>query len=412
MTAATSTRCPPGATAIVLGLDTPIGLSIVRELGRAGVRVIGLARDREAIGLYSRFVARKLIRERDEDALIAQLAALGAAHPDACLFAIAESDLLMINRHRERLSALRLLIPEQAALDRVLDKRTTLDAAARIGIDVPRTVVIDDLARAEAALTGLRFPVVLKWLDQNRVIKALHAAGLPFHKAEYCLNADEALAALKRYARAGIYPAVQEYAQGVGLGQFILMREGEAVLTFQHRRVAEWPPEGGVSVVCEALPDTAHRELMQRSIDLLRALDWTGPAMVEYRYDPATGRAVLMEVNGRFWGSLALAMHCGARFAWGSFAALGHGLPIEPHARRTDLRARFAWPELKRLLRIAFAPHEIRDPFFRASRLRETWRFIARFVDPRTRYFVWSVSDPMPFFASLVLPLLRRLSRR
>jgi len=44
---------PPG---IVLGLETQIGLCIVRELGQAGVRVIGIAHDWGAIGLRSRYL--------------------------------------------------------------------------------------------------------------------------------------------------------------------------------------------------------------------------------------------------------------------------------------------------------------------------------------------------------------------
>ena len=71
-------------------------------------------------------------------------------------------------------------------------------------------------------------------------------------------------------------------------------------------------------------PD-AHAALMERSEALLRAIGWEGPAMVEYRYDEATGAAVLMEINGRLWGSLPLAGHAGAEFALGTYYALGLG---------------------------------------------------------------------------------------
>ena len=36
--------------------------------------------------------------------------------------------------------------------------------------------------------------------------------------------------------------------------------------------------------------------------------------MVEYRHDPSTGRCCLMEINGRFWGSLQLAIDAGVDF--------------------------------------------------------------------------------------------------
>ena len=37
----------------VLGIETQIGLSLIRELGEAGVPVVGIATDEHAIGLVS-----------------------------------------------------------------------------------------------------------------------------------------------------------------------------------------------------------------------------------------------------------------------------------------------------------------------------------------------------------------------
>lgn len=133
---------------------------------------------------------------------------------------------------------------------------------------------------------------------------------------------------------------------------------------FQHRRVAEWPPEGGVSSVCDGVALNKHVELQSQSIALLRAIGWEGVAMVEYRFDPARQEAKLMEINGRFWGSFPLAYHSGARFALLSYhRALG--LPLDDLATpRTDLRCRMVTTELKRLLRIVFKPQLIADRSF------------------------------------------------
>ncbi len=49
---------------------------------------------------------------------------------------------------------------------------------------------------------------------------------------------------------------------------------------------------------------------------LMAALRWTGVAMVEFKHDPATGRSWLMEINGRFWGSIQLAIAAGVDFPW------------------------------------------------------------------------------------------------
>src|SRR3546814_4665760 len=61
---------------------------------------------------------------------------------------------------------------------------------------------------------------------------------------------------------------------GVGLGQMLHMEGARATLRFQHRRLHEWPPEGGVSTLCRAEPMDRHATQMALSEKLLRALDW------------------------------------------------------------------------------------------------------------------------------------------
>jgi hypothetical protein len=48
-------------------------------------------------------------------------------------------------------------------------------------------------------------------------------------------------------------------------------------------------------------------------VRLLRALEWTGPARVEFKVGPDGPK--LMEINGRIWGSLPLAGRSGMDFA-------------------------------------------------------------------------------------------------
>lgn len=54
--------------------------------------------------------------------------------------------------------------------------------------------------------------------------------------------------------------------------------------------------------------------LYERTINLLDAFGWSGVAMVEYKVDERSGEPVLMEINGRFWGSLQLAVDAGVDF--------------------------------------------------------------------------------------------------
>jgi predicted ATP-grasp superfamily ATP-dependent carboligase len=391
----------PTLPAIVLGIDTPIGLTVVRDLGMHGVPVYGIGRTPTALGMHSRFLRRGLVRPASAEALIDQIVALGNELGEAYLFAISESDIVLLNRYRDRLGNFKCLFADAPRLASVLDKSQTYVAAEKVGIRAPRTAVITTMREAERLQTDLRFPVVLKWANPHEAWQLLAPFGVKPEKTYYCQTFEELMQCLRRFEPAGTYPLIQEYVAGNGLGQFVLMKDGQAHYTFQHYRVHEWPPEGGSSSLCESVPADLHRDLMDKSIALLRELGWEGVAMVEYRYDPATGEAALMEINGRFWGSLPLAYHAGAHFPYLYYRLFGLGLPVAGQAYRAGVRCRYMVPETKRLARVLFAAHKIPDRSLSFKRVPEVLSYLADFVRPRSHYFVFDRKDPQPFLQDL-----------
>lgn len=397
----------PGA--IVLGLDNAIALTVVRDLGEQGVPVHGVSRNADALAASSRHL-RSLTR-RPEGPPETWLPALIARTGAGAVLALSETDLLALSLLPARIGDCVLLAPSRERLLRVIDKMQTLEVAATLGLHVPETwqpLAGEDFGARAAALP---YPLVAKWANPPEVAPLLEQAGLAWIKTDYVHDAAQLLALLDRYAPIGRWPLIQRYCPGVGLGQMFHMEAGLATLRFQHRRLHEWPPEGGISTLCRAEPGMAHAAQMALSEALLRALDWEGPAMVEYRHDTASGRYWLMEVNGRYWGSLPLARHCGARFAWEAYrrAVLGDKTPAA--APRDDLRARYMVPETKRLGRILFQPGRIGDPFFRRRPIADLIGYVAGFLDPRARYYVFSGSDPRPFLNDMT-QIFRKVLRR
>lgn len=395
---------------IVLGLETQIGLSIVRELGRAKVKVIGIGLSQGSIGLSSRYLHEAVVVSTPRsDELLAAIRAIGARWGACPLIAVSESNLLWLAEHREELGSVTPVLPNLESLKIVLDKAATLRAAQAVGIDVPlswQPMSVDDIERQAPAFP---LPAVLKWSDPNAVVSKLEAMGLQLIKAEYVNTLAELNLALVRYKRLATWPLVQQYCRGHGIGQFFFIKDGKAVRHFQHMRIAEWPPEGGFSSVCDAVSETEHLELQSLSVQLLQVIGWSGVAMVEYRYDPATRKAYLMEVNGRFWGSFPLAYYCGAGFALYAYLdQLGEKLPHLP-TPRADLRCRMVATEVKRLVRIVFQRNKITDREFEVRPWSEVWRFFADFVRSNVRYYVWARDDPMPWVADM-RNLIRRKS--
>jgi predicted ATP-grasp superfamily ATP-dependent carboligase len=396
----------------VLGIETQIGLAVVRELGRAGILVIGIAFDKDAIGLSSRFLRRGYVLKHglDQNAL-KLIRDLGQKFGEAVLLPVSETSIAWLLENKTRLGNVRPVIPSAQAFSIVLDKERTLTIARTIGIRVPATLQLKGNESISPYLDSLTFPVALKWPDPFKVYPLLKKHNLAIVKCEYASSPENLTRILERYNCIGVYPLIQQYCPGTGLGQFFFMHNGEAARRFQHIRIAEWPLDGGSSTVCDSVSLSEHRDLQEKSIALLKAIGWDGVAMVEYRYDPSTGKAFLMEINGRFWGSFPLAVQCRAGFALLSYSLGGCGRLPRLDSLRERQRCRMLTTELKRLYRILLRPQFLGANPRNFSAFSEIARFLADFFRANVGYYVWSLDDPRPFFSD-VATVIKRTVRK
>jgi predicted ATP-grasp superfamily ATP-dependent carboligase len=248
------------------------------------------------------------------------------------------------------------------------------------------------LAGIERQLT---FPVVVK---PTRSVVATRDGAI---KAGVTYSADvfqlrRCLGALP----ADVYPVLlQERIVGPGSGIFVLVWGGELIAAFAHRRLREKPPSGGVSVYSESTP--ADPQLVERGLSLLKDFGWQGVAMLEFKTDDRTGRPYLMEVNGRLWGSLQLAIDAGVDFpALLVACALGER-PARPDYR-VGVRNRWWWGDVDHVLaRLRNDPVTLGLPPGAPSR----WQVVRDFLRMRRRgdrNEVLRLSDPWPFVRETV----------
>ena len=384
---------------LLLGIDNPIGLSIIRELYANKVDVYGLAHQKQSIGFYSRGLKEGFVRKKSESEFLEQMLGIINAHAIPFIMAISENDIVFLNCHRQLFLDCKILIPSKNQMDIVLNKTKTYAAAKQVGINVPRNWGI---LKIEDIFKDILFPVVLKWQNPQAIITKLNEFGIEFIKSEYAYSLIELKKILERYERVGEFPEVQEYCPGYGIGHFIFMYDGKPMLIFQHKRIHEWPPEGGISSCCQSISLNEHEKLIQKSIRLLRKINWVGVAMVEYRYDPKTDTEYLMEINGRFWGSLPLAHQCKAEFAWLTYLVLGKNTIPKIKRPLTEIQCRFMVPEIKRLFRILFQQDRIQNKAIKFALFPEVISFFLGFFNMKTRYYVFTLSDPLPFFFDLL----------
>jgi len=128
------------ADVALLGIDTPIGLSIIRELGQAGVRVHGIGHNRRALGRFSRYLTSAHARPASDEALVSLIHRLQTTKP-LYLITISEGDIQRINRLREALAPVKCLVPTAQAMASVSDKTRTAGRRSSSGYHYPGHLV-------------------------------------------------------------------------------------------------------------------------------------------------------------------------------------------------------------------------------------------------------------------------------
>lgn len=311
--------------AVVLVTDAALGsaVSIIRSLGRHGHRVIAAASDVLAPGHFSRYTAVRHrypnAREDPDGAVEDLLDAVDRHHVDVLIPVSDEILLPLAHARGQRHGACRIMIPDLRTLTATVDKAQTINLARSVDVATPRTAVCETAEQALDAAGDFGWPVVVKPRSSY-----LYSPGSPPRRrhVRYAFDEHELRAGLRDDPGEVL---IQEHVSGEGGAVCLLMHDGRPLAAFQYRRLREVPLSGGASSFRESMP--LECEPYQAALRLLGAIGWTGLAMVEFRMT-ANG-AVLMEINGRVWGSLPLAVASGMNFPVRAVDLVLHGPPPE-----------------------------------------------------------------------------------
>jgi len=120
--------------------------------------------------------------------------------------------------------------------------------------------------------------------------------------------------------------------------------------------------------------------------------------MVEFKVAD-NGVPYLMEVNGRFWGSLQLAIDAGVDFPWLLYQ-LATGRDVESvNGYALGIKSRWLWGDFKRLCKV-IAGSELPPGLRFPKRMRSIFQFF-NFFDSHTHCEESRWHDLKPFFLEL-----------
>ncbi|GAA1717757.1 ATP-grasp domain-containing protein [Nonomuraea bangladeshensis] len=236
--------------------------------------------------------------------------------------------------------------PDPSAPDPSAPDPSTLDPStpdpSAPGPSAPDPSTLGPSAPDPSALAGERPPLVVK----SRLHAHPERPGAPPRIDTLVVPGPEAARRrVDEVRRLGGEPRVEEFHEGRLMAYAAVTAVGGRVVC-DCMQVASriWPPGAGAS--CRAETVRVDPAISGRAARLLAALGWFGLAQLQFVV-PEDGRPRLIDLNGRFYGSMALATAAGANLpaAWAALA-VGHDVP--PTRARPGVRYQWLEGDLRR----------------------------------------------------------------
>jgi len=385
----------PRPRLLALDSDRQAGLALIRSLGRRGLPVTAAHHEPRSLGMASRHSSGRFLHpDPDEDgpAFVDALEEHLESEEYFAVFPVVDSTTALLAKHKQRLEATgtRVATEDWERFRLAYDKGRTFALAGGLDVPTPATFTPESATEAAAIADSVPYPAVVK--SRSKSVWApdgshhLHSVSpgdyvegpeeLVERYAAMVANDD----ALEEYP-----PIVQEYVPGETTTTVVLADGGEVRAQFQERRLRTYPASGGNSTLLDGIDEPRMAEYARR---LVGEMGWTGPAQVEFMRTPE-GEFYLVEMNGRYWGSLPLAINSGVDFPWLHYRLLrGLSVPAQAEYRTGVVQRRLLYGDIKWLI------EQLTD-----GNPAAVWPFLAAFLTARHTFV--SLRDPAPTLVAL-----------
>lgn len=370
-------------------------LAVTRALGREQVEVIVGAESHRSLAGASRYCRQCIVYPspyQEPERFVASLLDVVRKQQVDALFPVSDIAMHVLGPERSRFEGYtHIPAPSAEVFQEISDKYRLMQQAVAEGVPIPDTTFVPDGQLDRVIEDIVEFPVVVKpgcslVKQGDRWIKT---------SVSYAESRGELVRLYREKPYLRQPSLIQRRVIGEGQGLFVLMKEGMPLGMFAHRRLRERPPSGGVSVLREsiALP----KAMVDATLKLLQRVKWHGVAMVEFKVDATNHCPLLMEVNGRFWGSLQLAVDAGMNFPLHLLnMAMGKSEIVPRNGYRIGVKSRWLLGDLDHLvMRMRKSAQALNLPPNAPSRPRALMSF-CRFFERDTFYEIEHLDDLGP----------------
>ena len=413
--------------AIILDGHLKSALATTRSLGKKGVQVTTAAERGTAMSLRSRYSARRFVYPSpltEPQAFVQAIISLAKKVGGMpVIYAFSDETFLLISKNRKEIQKYAtLLLSSEESVDVAFDKKKTLALAKKLNIPQIESIQGLPLNSSVPIVQGLSLNNIFRAMSYPAVIKPQSSCvwkdGVGIKgTAEYVFTSDELyVRASALYKKTGKYPLAQTFIKGDEYGIEMLCQKGKIVAQVAHKRIRSLSPTGGAAVVKKTICNTKIAyEMESVAQKIAKELSWEGVMMIEFKNDEKDNELKLMEINGRFWGSLPLAIFAGVDFPYLFFKQACKksdthntiditSVPIIKC--QTNIISRHFWGDCHNLLIVLFAKNKMRKILF-PKRVVAIFSFFALFTGQK--YDVFSLEDPKPFFMEIIDIIRKKL---
>jgi len=285
----------------VLILNCKIGaLAIMRTLGRLGVPVYGVDELEKSPELRSRYLKKYFTKrynpENPGEYLEFILSLSKIIGRKAILIPTSDDLSLFVAEYGEQLKS-DYVFPENSVelLDRLADKQKMFSLAIENNIPTPNIICPQNITDVNAAIDKVSFPLMLKGIDGNRLIKRTGK------KMVIVNNKDELIDSytqLEDPEQPNLM--LQELIPGdddqVYIFNGYFNANSDPLASFTGHKVRQYP----IHVGCASLGECRwHDRVAVKTHALMKAVGYKGILDIGYRLDPRDGKYKVLDINPR-----------------------------------------------------------------------------------------------------------------
>jgi len=277
---------------LLIGYDEHLCLSILYCLRKAPINIHLLTHNQKSVCRFSRYLD-KVFYYTNYDQIPEAIAHVADETKIDLVMPYDELESLYVSNNSEEISRIAPIVPltDPELFEKAINKYELGKFLAEQGLSVmPKSINLNNESKA-SDLLDLNFPILIK-PSRSSFGRGITSIKNQEELDSFFANGDKSLEG----------HAAQEFVVGSDITCNIYAIDGE----IQHHTIQESPVKQlGNYAKNDDLIFHEDESVLELVASVAKALKWNGVACIDLRRDASTGKVYLLEINGRFWGSVS-----------------------------------------------------------------------------------------------------------